>query len=90
MSRLKEIKGEIKALKLERELLRNKKTEHPLIVEARKRGFYEGMKEHFICLIDNRQWDCRDEFNIRNDGGLGLGSNLIMKKGIWTKIIKTK
>ncbi len=50
MSRLKEIKGEIKALKLERELLRNKKTEHPLIVEARKRGFYEGMKEHFICL----------------------------------------
>ena len=87
MKRLKEIKQEIKSLKLERELLRNKK-EHHLITKARKRGFYEGMEEPFLCLMDSKIWDCRNEFNISFNGDLGLGSSFIFYKGKWATIIK--
>jgi len=106
MNRLKEIKREIKALKIERELL---KAEHPLLIEARERGFYDVGNVFFSEFTDNNEprvilpYNDKhtevtyriDPLGIRSSNGMTtdgrLCSNpLIMENGKWAQIIKLK
>ena len=93
MKRLKEIKREIKALKLERELLRSKKEEHPLIIEAKKKGYKKG---NFICFVGREEMfddNCIDwTYEVVSDrvftNPIGMGGACIYKNGKWAIIIK--
>jgi len=94
MSRLKEIKKEIKALKLERELIKSQR-KHPLIVEAIKKGYKKG---NFKSLNGNGHefttdpvyWyhdEIQDKLYTRPKY---KGGACLYEKGVWATIIKNK